>query len=60
MAGLRQDQVALYVKDMYKAQRESYEEESVVYPEVFKVKSGKEVSGAGHKETQTHTLDKYM
>lgn len=52
MAGLRQDQVALYVKDMYKAQRESYEEEALVYPDVYKVKSGKEVSGAGHKETQ--------
>ena len=32
MAGLRGDQVALYTKDMYKAQRESYEEEELIYP----------------------------
>ena len=52
MSGLRADQVALYTKDMYMAARESYEDEPVVYPEVYKVKSGKEVKGAGHKETQ--------
>lgn len=52
MAGLRGDQVALYTKDMYKAERESYMEESVMYPDVYKVKSGSEVTGAGHKETQ--------
>lgn len=52
MPALRADQVALYTKDMYMAQREGYEDEPVVYPEVYKVKSGKDVKGAGHKETQ--------
>jgi len=52
MAGLRGDQVALYTKDMYKATREAYEEETSIYPQVYKVKSGDDVTGAGHKETQ--------
>lgn len=51
MAGLRADQIALYTKDMYKAEREGYKEEAVVYPDIYKVKSG-DVTGAGHKETQ--------
>lgn len=50
MPGLRADQVALYLKDMYKAEREGYIEQPTVYDKVFKVKSG--VEGAGDKSTQ--------
>jgi hypothetical protein len=52
MAGLRAEQIALYTKDMYKAEREGYTEEDVVYPEVYHVKRGNDVTGPGHKETQ--------
>ena len=51
MPGLRADQVALYTKDMYKAQREGYKEVPTKYNVIFKVKN-KDVSGAGDKETQ--------
>lgn len=50
MPGLRIDQVALYTKDMYKAEREGYKEIPVVHPQIFKVKTG--VTGAGDKSTQ--------
>ena len=50
MPGIRADQVALYLKDMYKAEREGYEEQPTVYNKVFKVKTG--VDGAGDKVTQ--------
>lgn len=50
--GLRGEQVALYTKDMYMAEREAYEEEKAVYPDVYKVVSGSEVTGAGNKNTQ--------
>ena len=50
MAGLRQDQVALYTKDMYKAEREGYEQIPTVYDKIFKIVSG--VKGAGDKSTQ--------
>lgn len=50
MAGIRADQVALYLKDMYKAEREGYSEQPTVYDKVFKVKTG--VEGAGDKCTQ--------
>lgn len=51
MAGLRADQVALYVKDMYKAEYDSEKEVDPVHPKVYKVVS-KGITGAGHKETQ--------
>ena len=50
MAGIRNDQVALYLKDMYKAEREGYKEVETKYNQVFKVKNN--VSGAGDKVTQ--------
>ena len=50
MAGIRGDQVALYLKDMYKAEREGYTEVPTVYNEVFKVVNN--VNGAGDKITQ--------
>ena len=50
MAGLRGDQVALYLKDMYKAEREGYSESDTKYNVVFKVKNS--VTGAGDKITQ--------
>ncbi len=50
MPGLRADQLALYVKDMYKAQRETYQEVETKYNQIFKVKTG--LKGAGDKITQ--------
>lgn len=50
MPGLRDDQVALYMKDMYKAAREGYEQIPTVYDKVFKKVTG--VKGAGDKHTQ--------
>lgn len=50
MSGVRADQLALYVKDMYKAERESYKEIATKYNEVFKVITG--ANGAGDKVTQ--------
>lgn len=50
MAGLRADQIALYLKDMYKAEREGYQEVETKYNQVYKVVNG--VTGAGDKITQ--------
>jgi hypothetical protein len=50
MAGLRGDQIALYLKDMYKAEREGYEEIETKYDKIFRVKNG--VKGAGDKVSQ--------
>lgn len=50
MSGLRADQVALYLKDMYKAEREGYQEVETKYDKIFKVKN--DVKGAGDKITQ--------
>lgn len=50
MPGLTQEQLALYTKDMYKAQREGYKEMPTKYNELFKVVTG--VTGAGDKMTQ--------
>lgn len=50
MPGISNDQVALYMKDMYKAEREGYKEMPTKYNEIFKVVSG--VEGAGDKMTQ--------
>lgn len=50
MAGIRADQVALYLKDMYKAEREGYMEVETKYNQIYKVMNN--VSGAGDKITQ--------
>lgn len=50
MPGLRADQVALYLQDMYAAERESYEEMPTVHDRVFKVVPVNK--GAGDKITQ--------
>lgn len=50
MPGLRGDQQSIYVKDMYKAEREGASEEEVLYNKLFKIVNG--VSGAGDKYTQ--------
>uniref|UniRef100_A0A6M3IKE7 Putative structural protein n=1 Tax=viral metagenome TaxID=1070528 RepID=A0A6M3IKE7_9ZZZZ len=50
MAGIRADQVALYLKDMYKAEREGYMEVETKHDKVLKVVNN--VNGAGDKITQ--------
>lgn len=50
MPGLTLDQLALYTKDMYKAQREGFKEMPTKYNEIFSVKKG--VTGAGDKMSQ--------
>jgi len=50
MAGIRADQVALYTKDMYKAEREGYKQADTMWDKIFMVKNG--VTGAGDKQTQ--------
>ena len=50
MAGIRADQIALYLLDMYKAEREGYVEVSTKYDQVLKVVNN--VSGAGDKISQ--------
>lgn len=50
MAGLSAEQLALYTKDMYKAQREGFKEMPTKYDQLFSVKTG--VTGAGDKMTQ--------
>jgi len=50
MAGLRADQTALYLADMYKAERETYKEIETKYNQVYKVVNS--VEGAGDKSTQ--------
>ena len=50
MPGLRADQLALYMQDMYKAERESYEEMPTMHDKVFKMVSVNK--GAGDKVTQ--------
>ncbi|TBR15640.1 hypothetical protein EPO66_05705 [bacterium] len=50
MPGVKGDQLSLYVKDMYKAERESYKEIPTMHDKIFKVVNN--VSGAGDKITQ--------
>lgn len=52
MPGLRTDEISLYRKDMYKAEREGMKEKPTMYNKVFKVVSGSQVDGPGNKETQ--------
>lgn len=47
--GVRADQVAIYLKDMYKAEYESFRAEKTKYDRIFKVVK---TSGAGEKHTQ--------
>lgn len=51
MPGLRADQIDLYRKDMYKAEREGANEKPAMYPSIFKVVT-KNITGAGMKEYQ--------
>jgi hypothetical protein len=50
--GLRGDQTNVYIKDMYKVAYDVREEKDPKYSKIFAVKSGKDVTGAGTKETQ--------
>lgn len=50
MPGLSTDQTAAYLKDMYKCEREGYDEEKPRYPDIYKVVTG--VTGTGDKVTQ--------
>ena len=50
MPGIRDNQIPLYKKDMYKAERETYKEEPTVYDQLYKVKTS--VKGAGDKAYQ--------
>ena len=50
MAGIRPDQVALYKKDMYKAEREGLAQVTPKYPEIYSVMPTG--TGAGDKDTQ--------
>ena len=58
--GLQKDQTALYVLDMYKAEREGEKMVDAKYPQIFKVIPG--AKGAGNKSTQllgTGRLDRH-
>lgn len=50
MPGVRADQLSLYVKDMYKAEREAYKDIPTMHDKIFKVVNN--VKGAGDKITQ--------
>lgn len=50
--GVRGDQTAVYLKDMYKVAYDVREEKEPKYPLIYDVRSGEEVYGAGVKETQ--------
>lgn len=52
MAGLRTDEISLYRKDMYKAEREGAKLKPAMRDKIFNIVSGKEVNGAGNKATQ--------
>lgn len=50
MPGITGDQQALYLQDMYKAEREHYKEVPTMYDKIFKVET--KAKAAGDKETQ--------
>ena len=50
--GVRGDQTNVYIKDMYKVAFDVREQKDPKYSKVFLTKSGKDVTGAGTKETQ--------
>lgn len=52
MAGFKADQEDAYRKDMYKFEREGVMEEETMYNKIYKVVSGKTVTGSGTKDTQ--------
>lgn len=49
MPGLREDQIQLYNKDMYKAERDVFTKADLKYPKIYKVVKA---TGAGDKKTQ--------
>ena len=50
MAGVRGDNLALYLKDLYSAEYESYKEVKTKYQDIYQVKNN--VKGAGDKSSQ--------
>lgn len=50
--GVRQDQVHLYIKDMYKVSYDVMEKKDPKYPMIYSVKDGETVTGAGTRDTQ--------
>lgn len=50
--GVRQDQVHLYIKDMYKVGYDVMEKKEPKFEMIYDVKSGKDVYGAGTRDTQ--------
>jgi len=50
--GVRTDQTAVYLKDMYRVAYDVREEKEPKYPLIYDVREGEEVYGAGVKETQ--------
>ena len=50
--GVRGDQTNVYIKDMYKVAFDVREKKDPKYSKIYLVKSGKDVYGAGTKETQ--------
>ena len=50
--GVRTDQTAVYLKDMYRVAYDVREEKEPKYPLIYDVREGDEVYGAGTKETQ--------
>ncbi len=52
MAGMTGDQIEAARKDLYKYERDGVMEEDVMYSKIYKVVTGKEVTGAGVKATQ--------
>lgn len=63
MSGLRADQVALYLQDMYAAEREAYEEMPTVHDKVLKVVNVNKAAGdkitqiLGAGNLQRHTVE---
>jgi len=52
MPGLSADEISLYRRDLYKAEREGLKEKATMYDKIFQVVSGSQVDGGGNKETQ--------
>lgn len=50
--GVRQDQVHLYIKDMYRVGYDVMEKKDPKFKMIYDVKEGKEVTGAGTRDTQ--------
>jgi len=50
MPGLRNDQVAIYLNDMYKTEYESFRSEPTVYDKVFKMVNARKAPGDKHTQ----------